>query len=426
MDRDDNLLQFATDRQKEILEAYWSEGTYTKAAAKLNVDKSYIGKIIGAVQKKAAQRGYAPERDLTHTLPNGLILKGTSLRYNEDGQVTQYWNKSRLEGRDPEEVTKLPDPKKIVKLSTLYDQAGNVSQQWVSEKPEDIQREKLWQIFADELKKELPRLAPSLPPAHENSDLLVGYPIGDHHYGMYAWRQEAGGDYDLDIADRLLKGAIDHLVYAAPKADTAVAFFLGDFMHYDSMIPVTPTGKNQLDADSRFPKMVRAAIRGMRYTIDALLAKHRNVIAIIEIGNHDLASSIFLMECLSCLYENEPRVKIDTSPQHFHYVEFGKVLIGTHHGHGTKLESLPLIMAADRPEAWGRTVHRMWLTGHIHQKRAFEIGGVDVESFRILGPTDAWAQQKGYRSKRGMTSIVFHKEDGEVGRHTVSPAMLMR
>ncbi len=424
MDRDENLFAFATERQREILEAYWANGGYRTAADALNVSRATVRETVAVVKKKAARKGYAPP-DLTHPLPDGLTLKGTSIRYNGAGDITQYWNKSRLEGREPEECVQLPDPKKIVKISTLYDQAGQVTQQWVSEKPEDVKREELWRIFADELKKEVPRLDPRPSKGVTNDDLLMGYPVGDHHYGMYAWHEDAGGNYDLVIAETLLQRAFDQLIRVAPNAGTAIVSFLGDFMHYDSMIPVTPTSRNLLDADSRFPAMVRAAIRGMRYAIDAALAKHAKVHVMIEIGNHDLASSIFLMETFALLYENEPRIKIDVSPQHYHYFEFGKVLIGTHHGHGAKPDTLPLIMASDRPAEWGRTKHRYIWTGHIHQKRVFEIGGVDVESFRVLPPTDAWAQQKGYRSKREMTSILFHKEHGEIARATVHPAMLM-
>jgi hypothetical protein len=161
----------------------------------------------------------------------------------------------------------------------------------------------------------------------------------------------------------------------------------------------------------------------MRYAIEAAAAKHGRVLAIVEIGNHDLASSIFLMEALSNIYENDPRITVDTSPAHYHYFEFGRCLVGTHHGHGPKPDKLPLIMATDRPEEWGRTEHRYWWTGHIHHDTTKDFEGCRVESFRVLPPSDAWATQKGYRSRRDMKSIILHSEYGEVARHTVTPSM---
>jgi hypothetical protein len=247
--------------------------------------------------------------------------------------------------------------------------------------------------------------------------------VGDHHFGMLSWDKETGADYDLAIGDRLLRGAFDYLLAATPPCEQAVVAFLGDFMHYDSFKAVTPTSGNLLDADSRFPKMVRTAMRAMRYAIEVTAARHGQVRVIVEIGNHDLASSIFLMEALANIYENDPRITVDTSPMHYHYLEFGRCLVGTHHGHGTKPDKLPQVMAVDRAEAWGRTKHRYFWTGHVHHDATRDHEGCRVESFRILAPADAWTHQKGYRARRDMKAILLHREHGEVARHTVTPDM---
>jgi hypothetical protein len=134
------------------------------------------------------------------------------------------------------------------------------------------------------------------------------------------------------------------------------------------------------------------------------------------------------MECLNNVYENEPRITIDTSPMHYHYFHFGQCLVGVHHGHGTKMQNLPLIMAADQPELWGETKYRYWWTGHIHSSKTLaseDFAGCSVESFRVLPPVDAWARQKGYRSPRDMKSIILHNEYGEVARNTVTPEMIL-
>ena len=384
--RDENLRQFATERQWEVLEAYWEHGSERKAAQALGVHHSFVAHVKRTVLRRAAKQGYAPQYDLTHKIPDGWQLKGTSTLYDQDGKPIQQWVKTT---RDQERLAEFE------------------------------------RVAAEAFASELPRETPIPAPAPGCESLLAVYPVGDHHFGMHAWHEDAGGDYDLKIAERLLFGAFDHLTNAVPPAGTALIPFLGDFMHYDSMVPVTPTNRNQLDADSRFGKMVRYSIRGIRYAIKSALLRHNRVRVIVEIGNHDLASSVFLMEALANIYENEPRVTVDTSPAQVHYFEFGKNLIGTHHGHKIKLERLPLIMAADRPEAWGRTLHRYWYTGHVHERRVHDAGAAGLaESFRVLGPTDAWAQTEGYRSMRGMMALVLHKEHGEVARYTVNPDML--
>lgn len=423
---DENLRKYATDDQWRYYTAACEHGGFRAAARAFGVDMMAVSRAVKRLLRNAAQQGYAPP-DITHEVPEGLTLKGTSIRYDGDGQIEQYWNKTKPQGRDPGETTQLPDPKRIVKVSKLYDQQGQVIQEWVSEKADLAAREALWREFAAELAADLPRAEPVVAPAYGSDELLACYPVGDHHLGMLAWGKETQGDsYDLKISEELLSLATDYLMVATPACETALIAFLGDFLHYDSFETVTPTSRNMLDADGRYPKMVRAGVRAMRYMISAALLRHKRVHVIIEIGNHDLSSSIFLMECLANVYENEPRVTIDTSPSHYHYFEFGRCLVGTHHGHGAKLDKLPNIMAADRAEAWGRTHHRYWWTGHIHTRTAQDFAGCSVESFRVLAPVDAWGANKGYRAIRDMKALVLHQDHGEVARHTVNPRMFRK
>jgi hypothetical protein len=311
----------------------------------------------------------------------------------------------------------------VTKVSTLYDADGEIKQQWVMEKPEDRDKLVLWREIAKGIASDIEPL-PEAHMAHRgNEGLMVCYPIGDLHLGMLSWSKETGTDWDLKIGQRVFDLSTEYLIDTAPEADTALVAFLGDFMHYDSFEAVTPTGGNLLDADSRYPKMVRVALESARRVIERAASKHRNVRVIVEIGNHDLSGSVFMAEALHMLYSNNPCIIVDTSPSHFHYVEHGKVLIGTHHGHGPKPDKLPGIMAADRSEAWGRTKYRYWLTGHIHTQKQFEFPGCLVESFRVLAPQDAWASNKGYRSGRDMKAIVYHIDFGEVSRVTVNPEM---
>ena len=384
---DPKLQPYATERQWEMLEAWDRLGSRNKAAEELGVAVSTLQKAKERVRKKAAQKGYAPEFDLVHPVAPGMSSKGTSILYDSEGKIMEYWNKSKQEGRDPDEVVKLPDPKTITKVSTLTDQEGNVTQQWVAEKPAAIAQVHAWEEFAKALAEDLPRVEPIPIPDPADENLMAVYPVGDHHLGMLAWGEESGEDYDLKIGERLLAGASNYLISKSGDAKDGMVMFLGDFMHYDSFKPVTPTSGNILDADSRFPKMVRAAFRSMRYMIERAAEVHHNVHVIVEIGNHDLSSSVFLREALSNIYEDNPRITVDTAPTHFHYYRFGSNLIGTHHGHGksAKLADLPQIMANDRPHDWGDTEYRYWFTGHVHHDQVKDFRGCRVESLRVLG-----------------------------------------
>lgn len=357
--------------------------------------------------------------------PNrGNARKGFAVRSrttDAEGNVKSITEVRR--GRKAKAVVKIPSAE-LARTSTLFDREGRVAAQWVIERLEDKKRIELFQEIAAGFAKDLPRVAPTPAPVVQDFNLMTVYPVGDHHMGMLAWKHETGASYDLDIGESLLSAAFGYLTEIARPTPKAVIVFLGDFMHYDSMEPVTPTSRNLLDADGRFPKMVRATIRSMRRAITLSLLRHAEVHVIVEIGNHDLSSSIFLMECLHNVYEDEPRVTVDTSPKHFHYFTHGRTLVGVHHGHGSKPEQLPIIMAIDRQADWGSSDYRYWYTGHVHSKRAWDFPGCSVESFRILPPTDAWAANKGYRSHRSMEAIVLHDVFGEVARYSVNPRML--
>lgn len=339
------------------------------------------------------------------------------------GQETTTYTPARAE-------YKALDGGQLARRSTLVDAEGNVIQQWNIEKPEAAAQKAALDATLAAFREDGPR-APVIDcfqPYHSDDDLLVGYPIGDHHIGMLSWWRETGGSYDLDIAEKLLSAAVDHLVEKSDNGKHAIVATLGDFLHYDSMQAVTPKHGHILDQDSRAAKMVSAAARAMIHTIERVAEKHEFVHVMIEFGNHDPFSTLWLMQLVRMRYEANPRITVDTSPGGFHYHRFGQNLIATHHGDTVKkLADLPLIMAADRPEDWGETTHRVWWTGHKHSELREAFNGCIVEQFPVLPPPDAYSHMLGYHKvERRMQSIVFHKEMGEVARYSFRPEMMAK
>lgn len=381
---DANLEQFATEKQWAHYLAYFEHGSERKAADALGCDRAGIGTAIRAIEKKATAAGYAPDQGLYNPFPMGRTLGKVTIQSDATGKVIQTW--ARME-RD--------------------DQA-------------DLIRETI-----EALKEDLPKYKPVKPPKQAVSSLMTAYPVGDHHFGMLSWHEETGADYNISIGEQLLTGAMDHLVSTSPASERALIVLLGDFLHYDSMESVTPASKHQLDSDSRYQKMIRAAIKTSRFMIRRALQKHLHVTVIVEVGNHDPSGMPWLAEALNAVYEDDPRVTVDTSPRNIHYYQFGKCMIATTHGDKMKKPAdIPLIMATDQREMWAASDHRYIWTGHIHHDQVKDFHGCRWESFRILPPVDAYAAQHGYRSGRDMKAIVLHEEYGEVARHIVNPAML--
>lgn len=310
------------------------------------------------------------------------------------------------------------------KVTIQRSPTGEVERVWERQSPEFEAQQEQMREFAATLGESVKGLAPiSKAPKRKAEDLLSVYPWGDPHFGMYAWWQDAGADFDLDIAEELTCSAVDRLVAAAPEGSTGLLLNLGDMFHADNQRNMSQSG-HQLDVDGRWAKVQQVGLRAKIHCIRRMLEKHSKVIVRINKGNHDGHSSYALALMLSCYFHNDPRVVVDLSPNVCWYYHFGSVLIGSTHGDTIKGADMGGIMAFDRPEAWGASKHRYWYVGHVHHKDVKEYRGVIVEYVRTMAARDAWHQGQGYRSGRDMQLVVHHRDHGEIERHRCDIGML--
>lgn len=383
---DDKLKEYATEKQAKYLDAINKCRSKRKAAIHCGVSYSTLNSSILCLLKKASIVGYSPEHMNTHPAAPGFKVKGHS---------------------------------------TLIDKrTGDAVLQWVKTTADAESQEAAIREFINYLVEDVKGLAPlTPPPEHTTDDLLCVYPMGDPHFGMYAWWQEAGDDFDLEIAERLTCGAIDRLVASAPPAKTAVLLNLGDMFHVDNQQNTSKSG-HQLDVDGRWAKVQQIGLRSMIHCIRRLLEKHESVVVRINKGNHDGHSSYALALMVDAYFNQEPRVSVDLSPAEMWYYHFGNVLIGSTHGDRVKGPDMMSVMAADRHESWGLSRHRYIYVGHVHHQDVKEYRGGVVEYFRTLAARDAWHSGQGYRAGRDMRLIVHHREFGEIERHRCDVAMI--
>jgi hypothetical protein len=241
---------------------------------------------------------------------------------------------------------------------------------------------------------------------------------------MLAWGEETGADWDLTIAEQMLVDWFAAAIAQAPPARFAVFAQLGDFMHWDGMDAVTPASKHLLDADTRFQKLVRVAVRVIRRVVGMLLEKHEIVYVLLGEGNHDPASSIWFRETFSVLFEHEPRIIVELSPDPYYCIEHGSTALFYHHGHKRKVANIDTVFAAKFREVFGRTKHAYAHMGHLHSIDVKETNLMIVEQHRTLAAPDAYASRGGWISGRDAQVITYHKRHGEVGRLRISPQML--
>lgn len=365
----------------QLIEALREGGSQRAAARLLGVGQS---SVHGRLQSLKA-KGWSPEHGWTHPVPDGYKVKGVSALYGADGQLKAQWVKSQV---DPEAMR--------AALDAALRAMG----------------------------ESIPRAKPVPAPKHNLPALLNCYVVTDYHLGMLSWHEETGADWDTTIAESLLVQWFGEAIAQAPKAHTAVLAQLGDFLHWDGLDAVTPASKHLLDADTRFQKLVRVAIRALRQVVALLLAKHEKVHIVMAEGNHDPASSIWLREWFAVLFEDEPRVTVDLSPDPYYCVEWGKTALFFHHGHKRKPGNVDTVFAAKFREVFGRTKHAFAHLGHLHHIDQRETNLMVVEQHRTLAAPDAYAARGGWLSGRDAQVITYHREFGEVGRCRVSDKML--
>lgn len=382
----EHLREFAlTDRQQEILETVIKEGSNNQASFKLGINRRNVDKTINLIKYQAAIKGVAPDADMVHGVPDPFVVRGVSTYYNKDGKPTGQWVKSRLD---------------------------------------DDKMQILMQEAIEALKEDIPRVSMMYPPPLGNDDLCNTYVITDYHLGMLSWGEETGADWDIQIAEELLVKWFAQAIHQSPNANTAIFAQLSDFLHFDGMDAVTPASKHLLDVDTRFAKVVRVAIRVLRKVIDMLLAKHQLVHIIMADANHDPVSQIWLREWFSVLYENEPRITIDTSPNPYNAYEFGEVALFFHHGHKKKVDDVSTVFVSKFREMFGRTKYAYAHTGHLHSVNVKEDNLMIVEQHRTLAAPDAYSARGGWLSGRDAKVITYHKSFGEVSRLTINSRML--
>jgi hypothetical protein len=382
---DPKMKEFATEVQARRIDLLNKLGSVAAVAKWEGVNHKAVRNSIESVQKKAAAQGFSPDHDMTHVVPDGFKVKGVSTYYNADGKPSGQWVKSSADEQRRQEIIK----------ETYEAMSGD-----------------------------LPRVERIVYKGVPLQTLCNLYVMTDCHVGMLAWHKEGGNDWDLKIAERVLTGCFEQMVMSSPHAGTGIVAQLGDWLHSDGLLPVTPTNHHVLDQDGRFSKIVQTSVKILRRLVDFALERHEKVIVLMAEGNHDPASSIWLRTMFRALYENEPRVHVIDSELPYYVYQHGETMLAFHHGHIKKNDALPILFASQYPKIWGETVKRYAHTGHRHHVEEKEHSGMTVLQHSTLAARDAYAARGGWMSERQVSAITYHAKFGQVSKITVIPEML--
>jgi hypothetical protein len=284
----------------------------------------------------------------------------------------------------------------------------------------------------DELLIDACAFAPKYPRreyARHDDPMLYEIAMPDIHFGRLTWHEESGEDFDIKIAEHVVRTAIQKLLqYSQSFGVERILLPIGnDFFNVNSKTNTTVRGTPQQE-DTRWQKTFRAGRVLATEMIDACAAIAPTDVLIIP-GNHDEEKIFYLGDALTCWYHNNDNVSIDNCAASRKYYAYGKVLLGFTHGDAETAKKLPNLMQFEQPKMWGESLYREWHTGDKHHKMDYvlevdEQVGMVVRILRSLVAADAWSFGKGFvGSQRAAEAFLWHPDNGLIAQFTAGVDM---
>jgi hypothetical protein len=273
-----------------------------------------------------------------------------------------------------------------------------------------------------ESKKFAPKY-PTIKYIKHKEGMLYEIAMPDIHFGRLTWHEESGEDFDIKIADRIVKSVLSNLLqYTKNFEIDRILLPLGnDLFNVNNKTNTTVRGTLQQE-DTRWQKTFRAGRILATEMIDTCTAIAPTDVLFIP-GNHD-EEKIFYLGDAECWYHNSKNVRIDNLARSRKYYDYGKVLLGFTHGNAEIMKKLPNIMQFEVPQLWGNSLYREWHTGDKHHKTDFvleveEQVGIVIRVLRSLVPADAWTFNHGFvGSQRASEAFLWHPENGLIAQFT--------
>lgn len=378
------LIDHASEKQQEYIKAINDCGSQAKAAKALGVNKRTIERSLKRLREKAAEEGVAPELGVQLPPPSGYYVS----TYRVDAKQ-QYI---------PAYAKKDPNTDYLSLAEDLEDRINNYKK---------AKKTKFSKKVSD--------------------DYLNLVTLSDSHLGQLSWKRETGENWNMDKAVDTIYRTFEMSMNDLPKAGTCFINQLGDFLHYNSHLPITPTAGHMLDTDSRYYKVVEEAVVLLRRIVDLALDNHKKVILLCAEGNHDLDAPPWLHMTFKSIYEKEPRLEVIDGPRPYYAYEFGDNLLAFHHGHKkSQPGAIREFFSNDREfrPMWGRARRAYCHTGHLHHEKQDGQGFMKVVQHPTMASKSSYEARAGWESERGCLSFSYHKVHGQRTSSLVVPEML--
>jgi UDP-2,3-diacylglucosamine pyrophosphatase LpxH len=252
--------------------------------------------------------------------------------------------------------------------------------------------------------------------------------VSDTHFGNYSWKATTGADWDLAIAERVVRDTGHELLAVGDshKPTRRTIAFLGDLFHYDRAERAETSSGTLLERDGRLQKMLDVGTTTLLGLVERSAETVPTDVVLVH-GNHDETLSWVFHRLLLERYRSDKRITIDGNYTGRKYLSHGRNLLGFAHGHRAK-KKLPQLMAIEAAAAWAACPYREYHTGHYHSaaaewSRPIEtIDGVLVRTAPSLCVADDWHASLGFlNARQAMETFIYATDGGMIATHVAGP-----
>jgi len=252
--------------------------------------------------------------------------------------------------------------------------------------------------------------------------------VSDTHFGNYSWKATTGADWDLAIAERVVRDTGHELLAVGDshKPTRRTIAFLGDLFHYDRAERAETSSGTLLERDGRLQKMLDVGVGTLLGLVERSAETVPTDVLLVH-GNHDETLSWVFHRLLLERYRNDKRVTIEGNYTGRKYLSHGRNLLGFAHGHRAK-KKLPQLMAIEAASQWAACPYREYHTGHYHStaaewSRPIEtIDGVLVRTAPSLCVADDWHASLGFlNARQAMETFIYANDGGMIATHVAGP-----
>lgn len=224
--------------------------------------------------------------------------------------------------------------------------------------------------------------------------------IFDSHLDKVTRETETGENCTIEKNCNIFRAAVDYLLLQVGSPELIIFPVGNDLFNVNDCRGTTKKGTPQ----DTYLNHIDAFEIGLNLIIECVekMAKIAPLYVPIVAGNHAEDLENILGVCLKTIYGSTSTIEVDATRKERKYKAFGNNLFMFSHGDKLKrkIQSIPSIMAVEKPELWADAVNRYAIFGDIHHEQTHELNGVTAMFLRSMSALDKWHHAQGYVGSR--------------------------